>query len=302
LKSIGSGGFYISSSVSCGKWVQKLEIEYEKSRKSLEIDGISVPRASDFVGRIKPVAFSPSDINIVTGNSGLRRRFIDIFVSMDTPGYLSSLSRYMVALRSRNAVLRMPSPDVNAVKAYEPLLADNAVNIINIRDRYSAMLEDEVNRILKEYFSSSMDFKIKYRNNSNFTDIDSYISGFDFGRKKDLVRKFTCFGPQLDEFDFILNSKLLKNYGSTGQCRLISLCLKMAEVNILSKPDGRKNNVTVLVDDVTGELDSRSRDSFFKIISGAGQMFFTFTECPDDSYFREASFFEIGAGGLISKL
>ena len=50
----------------------------------------------------------------------------------------------------------------------------------------------------------------------------------------------------------------------------------MSELKIIRKTD-KTGNILALIDDVTGELDLSSKDSFFKTISNADQLFFTFT-------------------------
>jgi DNA replication and repair protein RecF len=292
LKKIGSNGFYIASEISERDWSKKLEAEYGISRK-LKIDGNAVSRASDFIRQIKAIVFSPEDINIVTGNSGLRRRFIDMLISVQIPGYLSALNEYMTALRSRNILLKSGKFDINMLKAYEFILADKGNFIVNYRKKYVRILVDEIKEILKGFYSDP-DFDIKYRFQSGTDKSESYLERFDRERDRDIQKRITNSGPQLDEFDIILNSKLLRNFGSTGQCRLISLCLKMAKVNVISKEnDSDSNNIVALVDDVTGELDSKVKESFFKVINKAGQIFFTFTEKPVESFFKDAKTYKV---------
>ena len=94
----------------------------------------------------------------------------------------------------------------------------------------------------------------------------------------------------------------MRSFASTGQCRLISLCLKMAKLNILCKKNSSNlENVLVLVDDVTGDLDELMRDMFFKVISRAGQAFFTFTEKPNFDFFENCEYYNIN-NGVINKI
>ena len=109
-------------------------------------------------------------------------------------------------------------------------------------------------------------------------------------------------GPQADEFELFFGKKMMRNFSSTGQCRLISLCLKMAKLNILCEYNSSDlNNVLVLVDDVTGELDKVVRNMFFKVISRAGQAFFTFTEKPDFDFSGNCDYYNI-VNGAVEKI
>ena len=58
------------------------------------------------MGHAAAVVFSPSDLVLVAGPPGERRRFLDIVLSLNRPGYLGCLQRYRQTLRQRNAILR----------------------------------------------------------------------------------------------------------------------------------------------------------------------------------------------------
>ena len=76
----------------------------------------------------------------------------------------------------------------------------------------------------------------------------------------------------------IFNGKLLRTYGSTGQIRLISLLLKLAQFLVVKSSAAAP--VAVLVDDVTGELDEENLQLFLATIADAEQTFFTFADEP----------------------
>lgn len=300
IKQIGSKGFYIGAELLNTKsWSKFIEVEYLNNRK-LKIDSSNVSRASDFIRQVKAVAFSPDDILIVQGNSGIRRRFMDMFISMVKPEYLSSLSDYMVALKSRNTVLRSGKRDVGVLKAYESVMVSKGVEVVNYRKDYLTVLKNEIRELLKEFHGANFTFDIRYRMQSGLDSVETYMKRFDSERDREVLKGFTSFGPQLDDFDLIYNSKMLKNFGSTGQCRLVSLCLKMAKLNILISNTGNSidKGITVLVDDVTGELDTKTKNSFYRVINRADQVFFTFTEKPSDDYFKDARFYGVEKGTI----
>ena len=300
LKTIGKDNSYVGAEINRQNWTEFLEINIsDTGKRKLSIDHVPVSRASEFIKRIKAVAFSPDDINIISGVSSLRRRLLDMFISMMEPEYLSALHDYSLALKSRNAVIKSDR-NVNVIKAFEPVMASAGSFIAAHRQQYSGILGAEIERIIKNFFPEKVSFDIKYRNSAGTDDYSRYMEIFERERERDLRRGYTSFGPQLDDFDFNYNRKLLRNYGSTGQCRLISLCMKMAEVNLLSAGK-ENNNIVVLVDDVTGELDAVTREMFFKVINQAGQIFFTFTEKPADDFFKTAAFYEIQDGKVICK-
>lgn len=297
LKRIGTGGFYIGADVNENDgWVKHLEIEYSYAKR-LKIDGSLVSKSSDFIKQIKVVVFTPDDINIVLGNSGIRRRFLDILISMQQPEYLICLSDYMKALSCRNNLLKYPKVDIASIQAYEKILADNTFTIAQHRNNFISLLNVKTNELLSEFYGDKFSFEIKYRSQVQASSPEEYFDCFQNERIKDIQRGFTGFGPHLDEIDLLLNSKNLRNFGSTGQCRLISLCLNMAKINMLY--ENRFKNIIVLVDDVTGELDMQTKETFMRVINKAEQAFFTFTEIPDENYFKNALIYKIENGKVI---
>lgn len=300
IKKIGSKGFYIGvEAFTGGRWPKLFEIEYFNTRK-LQIDGNPVHKGSEFIRDIRTVAFLPDDIDIVTGNSGLRRRFVDMFLAVTDPMYMSYLHQYVSALKVRNAVLKDRNGDLNVVAAYEPVMAEAASYIVARRKEYAVQLSAEVTLLLNGFHDPGSLFAIRYRTDTD-GDVTLWQKKLEKERGKDKMRGFTGFGPQLDEFEFYFNEKLLRNFGSTGQCRLISLCLKMANVNILAADSNiRKENIIVLIDDVTGELDEKTRNSFFQVINLAGQSFFTFTARPSDDYFKNSDVFIVNDGKVTA--
>ncbi|MCP3966478.1 MAG: DNA replication/repair protein RecF [Lentisphaerae bacterium] len=301
LRRIGSKGFHIGAEISRKKYSELLEVDYsEPGKRKIKIDKSPVSKASEFINQVRAVAFSPEDINIVTGNSGMRRRFMDMLVSVLKPEYLTALHTYNAAMKSRNAVLRRPDVDIGLVKAYEPIMAQNAVKIVELRQEYCSLIEEEVNALLAEFGTEKFNFTMRYRGDLSVGAIEEIKARFERERERDIKRAFTGFGPQLDEFEMQFQGRLMRSFASTGQCRLISLCLKLAKVNVLCKHCSKDiNNVIVLVDDVTGELDAVTRHLFFQVINQAGQAFFTFTEKPLDSYFDNAEFYAINNGSIL---
>ncbi len=289
LKKIGGKGFYIKSQVNIGQaWEQLLEVEYLDKRK-LRMDGAPVSKASEFIQKFKAVAFSPDDILIVSGSSGLRRRYFDMLISTLHPEYLTILSDYLTVLKTRNVMLRSNNPDLTLMDVYEAMIAEKGCTIVDYRKKACEALKNEINGLINSIKADSVKFDIDYRFHSGTNNNELFQNRLKRDREKDKLKGYTSFGPQVDDFDFLYSGKLLRHFGSTGQCRLLALCLKLGKINLISKLEegrGEKSKIVVLVDDVTGELDQVTKDAFYRIIKCADQMFFTFTEKIDDDFIK----------------
>jgi len=301
IKKIGSNGFYAGAELSLRSGYDRRRIEAEYSdKKKLTIEGSSVGRASEFVNQMRTVVFSPNDILLVTGSSSLRRRFIDMFISAVHPEYMAVLQDYYSAMQKRNAFLRIGenSKTVASARAFEPILAAKGFKIVCFRNEILSELSSNIAGLMRDITGSEREFILKY-NIQRGTDSESeYLSRFDQERGRDFSRQYATFGPHLDDFEFIYAEKTLRNYGSTGQCRLASLCLKLACIKTM-RSSGNEPEIVALVDDVTGELDIETKKSFYSVIKDADQVFFTFTEKPDaDEFLGGAKIFEISEGQI----
>ena len=304
LKQIDSKGFYIAGKVSGDKsWDDSIEIEYYNLIRKLKINSIPILKSTDFIKFIKPVTFSYEDINIITGSSKLRRRYIDIFISSIDLEYFSALREYMTALKSRNSLLRFNSSNNYAMlEAFEPILAKNACIILRKRYELIDKLKEKTKKFINEIKGNDISFEIKYLSKfkkNNITE-DEMLSVLKSDREKDIKKGYTSTGPHLEDFDFIYNGKSLRFYGSLGQCRITSLCLKMGELKII-RSSGKNGNIIALIDDVTGELDSKTKDSFFNTIGDADQLFFTLTDLTNDDYFNKALKLSVKEGEITDK-
>ena len=302
IKKIGSNGFYAGAELSSpGGYVRRIEADYG-DKKKLMLEGSPVGKASEFVHQIRTVVFSPNDILLVSGSSSLRRRFIDMFISAVYPEYMGILQDYYTAMQKRNAFLRMGenSKSIASVKAFEPILAYNGVKIVGFRNKILSELSSNIAGLMNDISGLEREFFLKY-NVQRGTDSESeYLSRFEQDRMRDFSRQYATFGPHVDDFEFIYAEKTLRNYGSTGQCRLASLCLKLACIKIM-RASGNDPEIVALVDDVTGELDIETKKSFYSVIKDADQIFFTFTEKPEtDDFLAGAKIFEISEGVLCA--
>ncbi|NOY74729.1 MAG: DNA replication and repair protein RecF [Kiritimatiellaeota bacterium] len=298
IRGIGSDFFHVSAFLNTSRGYDKLlEVDYAETRR-LRIDSSPVFKASEFIGSFKAVAFLPSDLMIVTEGAALRRRFVNMFLCSYDKIYLADLNDYANALKSRNALLKNQNPDTDALTAFERILAEKAVAITAKRAAVLKKISEEMARLFREIKGGNALFNIAYTPHPSTENIEAHAAKLAADRAKDAARRSTSLGPHLDDCQFLLNDKPLRAFGSTGQCRLAALCLKLAALKLLGDIDGGGAGTVALVDDVAGELDSETQDAFFGIVSQTEQSFFTFTATPSDAYFADAKILEVKNGSI----
>ena len=287
LTALGEHGFELSCRIKNEKGrktVLKVREDLE-GRRELLLGGARPQRASDFIREFRCVAFIPEDREIVSGSSGGRRRFFDILISSVDSGYLKSLSEFSRALAQRNRALKSAGSDV--ARHFDRELAERAPEISSARMKYAAVISRTVNGLLEGRNSS---FDIRYICGSSL-DAEQNLHLLKKSFEKDKIRKCTSFGPQLDEFEFRLDGKIMRHFASTGQRGIVALMLKLAE--FITVREESNMPVAVLADDVLCDLDRNNAELFLDRIKSADQRFFTFAEMPGFGDFKNFETIEL---------
>ncbi|MCQ2378380.1 MAG: DNA replication and repair protein RecF [Victivallaceae bacterium] len=278
---IGESEFFLSGKLRKNGVSEILSVrEKSDGRRELFIGETRLRKSSEFIGEFQTVPFVPEDRMIAGGHSGYRRKFFDILLSALDKKYFFALSRYHRALDQRNRALKENKLSVAA--AFEEELSECGVEIGNCRAFYCKKIVAEMN----ELFSGKYHFEAKYLR-AFPEEKEKYLEKLKESRPREALKKCTLFGPQLDEFEFRLDGKLLRGYCSAGQQRLTSLLLRLTHFRLLRNETPRIP-VIALIDDVTGELDRENINRFLENISAADQRIFTFTDVPRHEFFDAA--------------
>lgn len=139
----GAAAFNIRASLSSPSRFHVVSVGYERAtrRKRVSLDGVEQDRLSWALGALPSVTFAPSDVSLVAGGPGERRHYLDVMLSLSSPGYLQALQGYRAALLRRNAVLRSLQQrgadsrgDTEArIAVWEPALAENGAIVVTAR-------------------------------------------------------------------------------------------------------------------------------------------------------------------------
>jgi len=243
----------------------------------------------NFIQYFSPVFFVPEDIEIVSGVPGIRRRFFDMLASQLDDSYMNVLHDYHKTLQLRNLLLRSrKTADIMQLEVYEGLLAFAGADLT--RRRYECV--EEFNKILAKLNNGKeTSFTVQYHPYCA-DGPETYIRLFDRMRKREIEKRTTLCGCQLDDFRIMRNGQPMKGFSSNGQNRMAALNCKLASAQMIMQKCGREKLIA-LVDDVTGELDEYRKAVFFDMLKNSGQIFFTFTERVPDKFFNDASVTEL---------
>ena len=239
--------------------------------KGIAIDGQKIKRASDLIGKLNVVFFSPEDLSIIKNGPSERRRFMDMELCQLDQVYLNSLSKYNKLVVERNKVLKdlFDHPENSALlDVQDKQLCEYGSVIIKTREKFIGDLNEIIRPIHNKLTGGKEDLSIYYEPNVDATDFEKKLSS---SRQRDIYAKQTTVGPHKDDFSFIVkrnsdNSEKIdiRKFGSQGQQRTASLSLKLSEIEIVKK--AKKENPVLLLDDVLSELDSNRQNYLLNTI------------------------------------
>lgn len=287
-----------------------VELGYNGKIKNAKLNGDVQKRLSDWIGNLKTVVMLNQDIELVLGTASVRRKYMDMVISLSDHDYLLALQQYNKALKQRNKFLKEENPHYTI---YNPQLIKYGSEIVYKRQTLFDNMNDDANKIFKNINPDIQHFNLKYKpniigvkaineNNININDVEMvYDEALNKNRKRAEVNKTTVTGPHRDDFLIQNGKEAFKKFASQGQTRVASLTLKLIAVNHIENSCGER--VILLLDDILLDLDAEKKNMFLELVK-EHQCFFTSTDINGigDIYKTRPTnkLFKIDAGNIIS--
>jgi len=271
--------------------------ERKGKRKKVTVDGVEPDRVGDALGRLAAVVFSPSDVELVSGGPGERRRFLDIVLSLSDPGYLHALQEYRRVLQRRNASLKEGLPGA-VVRAWDQGLVRSGAAVAKARRDW---VEGRCGSF-REYYSAvsgGLGARMAYRPSvplegaAGLDEVaDAYRDALVASAERERRMGTTVVGPHRDELLLRLEDEGddldLRDYGSGGQRRTAALALRLVEARTIREVRGQEP--LILLDDVFAELDGRRSERILELMEReeTGQVVLTAPKESDVRIRRDA--------------
>ena len=256
--------------------------------KRIRLNGVA-RRASDVFGAIRAAQFTTLDIELLTGASALRRRYLDVVVGQLQPSHAANLSRYQRALSQRNALLKRIAEHQAAeseLAQWDDLLTTAAEPIWQARaeaSRALSRLAFDRHEALRAPHDPAEALSLTY--------VPADRQSLRESRTRDLARGSTSVGPHRDELEINLGARPAANFASRAQQRAVALSMRLAEADHLAAKSA--DSPILLLDDVFSELDPPRRERTAEAVSAVEQVVLTTAD-------RSAIPFE--ASGLAASL
>lgn len=270
----------------------------EGSRKKVTLDGAEPERLTDAIGHLGVVLFSPADLAVVNEGPQERRRFLDIVLSLNEPGYVGALQRFRQVVSQRNAALREGRGMAEA-RAWDGLLVREGARITAMRGRWLAAGTETFAGFHRQ-ISGGEEVELLYEPGiggapeppaGEETVAEAYRNALHEAEERERSRATTVVGPHRDEVRIRVDSgdgpRDLRSYGSGGQRRSAALSLRLLEAHTIR--DRKEREPIFLMDDVFAELDQERAERLLDLLerTTVGQVILTAPKEVDVRFRRD---------------
>lgn len=259
--------------------VQKIVCIYRSSlKKELYLNDVAYEKFSQHIGKFPCVMIAPDDIEMITGGSEERRKFIDTLISQVDAEYLQQLIVYNKVLLQRNSFLKNESSkntfNTGLLEVLDQQMIPPANYIHKIRKEFSKNLFPLIQDFYKSISGNNEVVTLEYNSQLNE---NSFAQLLISSRQKDRLLQRTNTGIHKDDLTFLLNENIFKTIASQGQRKSLLFACKLAEFEILKKIKGF--SPLLLLDDVFEKLDENRMKNLLEYVcqKNNGQVFITDT-------------------------
>ena len=245
-------------------------------KKSVFYDKVPYEKLSEHIGKYPVVLITPDDTDLIRDGSETRRKLFDGILSQIDAGYLKLYLSYNRVLDQRNSLLKQFGEhnyfDADLLQIYSDQLMTIGQSIFEFRKDFVLNFLPIFKKHYDELSDNREAVEIKY--NSEWDTADFRIV-FHNSIANDLAAQRTTKGTHKDDFEFWMDGKPVKKFGSQGQRKSFIMAIKMAQFDILTQIKGFKP--ILLLDDIFDKLDERRIKKLVEMVDNKvfGQVFLT---------------------------
>jgi DNA replication and repair protein RecF len=252
-----------------------LGIHMDGKDVEIRINQQTSQKRSDLAYGLPLQIIHPKSFELLDAGAQIRREYLDWGIFNHEDNFLPVWRKYKKALAQRNALLKTRA--VNQLHVWNKELVNYGIMVNEYRHQYVNKLQPVFDKTLANFLTiKNIEIKL--------------ISGWDVSKQpdqllieeleKDMRYGFTHSGPHRGDFHLLLENKLAKDVVSRGQLKLLVTCLKLAQVELMSRE--RDCFGCILIDDFAAELDKDNRAKILKFLCEIScQVFITATEIGD---------------------
>lgn len=247
-------------------------------KKELLLNDAPYEKMSQHIGKFPAVMVAPDDIELITGGSEERRRFIDTVISQMDAEYLVQLIQYNKVLQQRNSLLKrfaeQGKTDWPLLEVLDDQLIAPGKFIYDQRKNFTTGLIPLVQEFYNQIAGNKESVTLQYDSQLNQGSFESVLNEL---RQKDFILQRTNGGIHKDDIGIQLNGQSFKNTASQGQRKSLLFAMKLAEFELLKRNKGFAP--LLFLDDVFEKLDDTRMNHLLHWVANqnTGQVFITDT-------------------------
>ena len=277
--------------------MQKITLVFENGKKRIDKNGKRIQDRKELINTIPCILFCHDDMKFAIGEPECRRFFIDQSLTLYDNLYIDDIRNYKKILKSRNLILKNHQYDL--LETFDSQLAYYGLIIQEKRKKAIFQFNEIFGKIFyevtgiegvkivyepswKEIITEKLTADNKIITEKNFPSSQDVINLLLSRQELDKRFETSMSGPHRDKINFIKDKVLFVPTASTGQRRLLSLILRIAQSIYYTRVTGLKP--VLLMDDVLLELDPDKRAKINSLLPEYEQLFCTFL--PGEPYER----------------
>jgi len=295
----GTDGFRLESYFEKENQEHKLVCIHRINKKEVLLDDSPYEKFSQHIGFFPAVIIAPDDVEIISGGSEERRRYLDILLSQLDQNYLQKLMHYNKLLLQRNSLLKQfagsSSPDLILLDIIDEQMVEPATYIYDQRKAFTSELVPLIEDFYHQLAANDEKIELQYQSQLRHADLKA-LQLKSLERDRYLQR--TTQGIHKDDIVLSLNGQPFRSLASQGQRKSLLFALKLAEFQTLKKHKGFAP--ILLLDDVFEKLDEKRMENLLTWVckQNEGQVFISDTHRSR----LENAFAQIGVAGQIIEL
>lgn len=294
-----------------GERESMLEIEILAGRANRARLNRGAVKPRELLGIVRAVVFAPEDLQLISGDPGVRRRFLDEAAIQQRPRMAGVKTEYDKVLRHRTALLKSSGAarrrgqpvDEISFAVWDDRLADLGAQIVAhraalVRDLrphvvtmyekiapgrgtphvvYEANVDRQASAVPSPQDLEASGYGALEEIENGLLDVDAVRERLRASiverRDREIDRGINLVGPHRDDLVLGLGTLPAKGFASHGETWSYALALRLAEWALLR--EGDESDPILILDDVFAELDLRRRSALADMIVDTEQVFIT---------------------------
>jgi DNA replication and repair protein RecF len=250
----------------------------ENNKKEMQRNREDYKKFSAHIGQFPAVIIAPDDVDLITGSSENRRKYIDTLLSQLDPKYLQSLIDYNKVLQQRNSLLKSVADrgylDESLLQILDEQLTTPGKFIFNCRQKFLHNYLPAVADSYRQIAGTHEPVTLSYYSPLLEDDFGKLLDTFS---QRDIMLQRTTIGIHKDDIEVKMNNENFKNIASQGQRKSLLFAMKLKEFDELKSAKGFAP--LLLLDDVFEKLDAGRMQNLLQqvCLDNNGQIFITDT-------------------------